>query len=623
MKNLTLLLCAATVLLAGCASFEATLEQANQGAADAQFSAGMSYLQGDGVKKDPDQGVKWLEKAAENGHDQAMCELGKLLLKHDADSRTGVAWLRKSAAADNFDAAKALALHLLDRKATDQTELMLKSFKDVFSRRGGFTTISEQIAAGDALYQGCLAFVGALLRGGRIDEAEEFRMGCYSLFSTYSTFFRKSISRRNGEMTKMIRDAQAKRTAEGKSVAQRQSDGREERIAAQQVKGERKSAVTTFPKSDISVDYLLHHEGKDIVKITNNTSTSIKGFYVTGARDKNKRVLAYAAGYKGVLQPGKSYWFTGENAKRDNVNVLLLFAIPASEASGIEEMLQRENKSSSRFEVSKVATIPAEPAESRSNTPPLPSLPLYKEIHSGMAYSSLDKSKRRNAQHSKNYLRFPFNHIIHTQTMDAVTIESVFANPDTVIDCPHFERYLDDRNNQLFEIKITFPQSVTSMELKNIVGERYGTEKDGTFTTEFFPQWTRSSDNCPVIIKRVIQLQYFATIYENENYSVFIFGGVPSDVQILPLAARHQMFFRVEAHQRMPLDWNKTERGRQLEKQKKIQSPMCMIVRDKARWEALLTEKASREDAGKQQKELMEQVVQMYEKDNAKTALDF
>lgn len=49
------------------------------GDADAQYNLGRMYLDGDGVRKDPRQGMNWLELATRKGHPQAQAMLGRLM----------------------------------------------------------------------------------------------------------------------------------------------------------------------------------------------------------------------------------------------------------------------------------------------------------------------------------------------------------------------------------------------------------------------------------------------------------------------------------------------------------------------------------------------------------------
>lgn len=53
------------------------IERANKGSVDAQYELAKLYLSGDGIEKDINLAVKWLNFAAKNGHEKANFELGK------------------------------------------------------------------------------------------------------------------------------------------------------------------------------------------------------------------------------------------------------------------------------------------------------------------------------------------------------------------------------------------------------------------------------------------------------------------------------------------------------------------------------------------------------------------
>ena len=55
-----------------------TREKAEMGDAFAQYDLGMSYLEGDGVEKNVEEGVRWLKKSAENCLEAAQVAMGKL-----------------------------------------------------------------------------------------------------------------------------------------------------------------------------------------------------------------------------------------------------------------------------------------------------------------------------------------------------------------------------------------------------------------------------------------------------------------------------------------------------------------------------------------------------------------
>ena len=68
---------------------------AEQGNAEAQFSLGFRYDEGEGVPQDSQEAVKWWRKAAEQGHDQAQFGLGVMYETGDGvprDSQEAVKW---------------------------------------------------------------------------------------------------------------------------------------------------------------------------------------------------------------------------------------------------------------------------------------------------------------------------------------------------------------------------------------------------------------------------------------------------------------------------------------------------------------------------------------------------
>ena len=79
-KCLTLGICLVTALLPlnGCGKSEITLrkEAAEAGDADSQFSLGVSYANGEGVRQDDAEAARWYRLAAEQGHADSMVMLG-------------------------------------------------------------------------------------------------------------------------------------------------------------------------------------------------------------------------------------------------------------------------------------------------------------------------------------------------------------------------------------------------------------------------------------------------------------------------------------------------------------------------------------------------------------------
>ncbi len=62
-------------------SFEAMLARAKAGATDAQCQVGLMYLKGKGVDRDGNQARNWISKAAKQGNDKAITRLGILYYK--------------------------------------------------------------------------------------------------------------------------------------------------------------------------------------------------------------------------------------------------------------------------------------------------------------------------------------------------------------------------------------------------------------------------------------------------------------------------------------------------------------------------------------------------------------
>ncbi|MCL2188658.1 MAG: sel1 repeat family protein [Defluviitaleaceae bacterium] len=60
---------------------------AQQGYADAQYCLGISYERGEGVKADNNRALEWLEKAAEQGHEEALFNYNELLVKTPNNKR--------------------------------------------------------------------------------------------------------------------------------------------------------------------------------------------------------------------------------------------------------------------------------------------------------------------------------------------------------------------------------------------------------------------------------------------------------------------------------------------------------------------------------------------------------
>lgn len=88
---------------------------AEQGNADGQFGLGSMYSSGEGVKRDPGEARRWITRAAEQGHRQAINVVAQAYLTGDLgvaeDERKGapaLAWIRRAAEQSYVPALEAL-----------------------------------------------------------------------------------------------------------------------------------------------------------------------------------------------------------------------------------------------------------------------------------------------------------------------------------------------------------------------------------------------------------------------------------------------------------------------------------------------------------------------------------
>ena len=80
--------------------FKKTLQVAEQGNAQAQFSLGKMYYEGQGVRQDYAEAVQWYRKAAEQGVAEAQTNLGLMYADGRGvrqDDAQAVQWYRKAA----------------------------------------------------------------------------------------------------------------------------------------------------------------------------------------------------------------------------------------------------------------------------------------------------------------------------------------------------------------------------------------------------------------------------------------------------------------------------------------------------------------------------------------------
>ncbi|OAD22483.1 TPR repeat protein [Candidatus Thiomargarita nelsonii] len=81
-------------------SFQAIVEKAERGDAEAQFNLGWMYLTGDGVTQNYIEAAKWIRKAAEQGDAQAQYNLGVMYLNGDGVTQNNIEaakWIHKAA----------------------------------------------------------------------------------------------------------------------------------------------------------------------------------------------------------------------------------------------------------------------------------------------------------------------------------------------------------------------------------------------------------------------------------------------------------------------------------------------------------------------------------------------
>ncbi|MGO8881815.1 MAG: tetratricopeptide repeat protein, partial [Desulfomonilaceae bacterium] len=104
-------------------SLHSLMKAADQGDADAQFSLGWKYYNGQGVPKDQKKAAQWYRRAAQKGHSGAQCNLGVMY-----DNGTGVAkdeteavkWFKKAADQGYADAQNNLGAMYQNGRGLDK-----------------------------------------------------------------------------------------------------------------------------------------------------------------------------------------------------------------------------------------------------------------------------------------------------------------------------------------------------------------------------------------------------------------------------------------------------------------------------------------------------------------------
>jgi TPR repeat protein len=81
-------------------TFQPLYDEAERGSMQAQYALGGAYYNGNGTKRNPSEGAKWLQKAAEQGHIAAQCDLGVMYQKGEGveqDYKQTMKWFRMAA----------------------------------------------------------------------------------------------------------------------------------------------------------------------------------------------------------------------------------------------------------------------------------------------------------------------------------------------------------------------------------------------------------------------------------------------------------------------------------------------------------------------------------------------
>ena len=89
--SVILLMSFSIIYLYGCDDSDDCEKQSKQGNAVAQYALGVMYLNGEGIRKNHKEAVKWFSKAAEQGHAKAQYGLGLMYYKGEGGIRI-ISW---------------------------------------------------------------------------------------------------------------------------------------------------------------------------------------------------------------------------------------------------------------------------------------------------------------------------------------------------------------------------------------------------------------------------------------------------------------------------------------------------------------------------------------------------
>jgi uncharacterized protein len=115
-----------SVLLAADNDLEELRSNAEKGDAVAQFNLGQSYMQGEGVQKDPAEAVKWWREAAEQGFAKAQNNLGAAYANGEGvpkDDVEAVKWFRKAAEQGDMLAQDSLGVYYSSGKGIPKDKI--------------------------------------------------------------------------------------------------------------------------------------------------------------------------------------------------------------------------------------------------------------------------------------------------------------------------------------------------------------------------------------------------------------------------------------------------------------------------------------------------------------------
>jgi TPR repeat protein len=107
---------------------------AKAGDDEAQYNLGLMYIFGEGVKKNPNAGLRWLKAAAFTGNDVAEETLGQIYEKgafgFHKNSRVALRWYRAAMSHGNNKAKFSLGLWLASKGTSKQKQEGAKLIRD-------------------------------------------------------------------------------------------------------------------------------------------------------------------------------------------------------------------------------------------------------------------------------------------------------------------------------------------------------------------------------------------------------------------------------------------------------------------------------------------------------------